>query len=206
MRTFTQAQEFFVHTRDKLKQTGLALFARHGYEGTSLAHIAAETGIKKPSIYNHFPNKAALFLAIFEDVESGIVTLIDDSLTHSRGLPTRARFERLIRACATFIRREHQGVFYKRYLLFPPTDVAADVAAISNDNENRINAHLHTLFTEGRQSGELRALPEAQFIAAFYCLMDGLFAENFYYDADTFEQRLEGAWAGRRRGHAGTCI
>ena len=86
-------------------------------------------------------------------------------------------------------------MFYKRYLLFPPTDVAADVAAISNDNENRINAHLHTLFTEGRQSGELRALPEAQFIAAFYCLMDGLFAENFYYDADTLEQRLEGAWA-----------
>ncbi|MCK0769993.1 TetR/AcrR family transcriptional regulator [Chromohalobacter canadensis] len=191
----TQAQGRSVHTREKLKHTGLALFAQHGYEGTSLAQIAAETGIKKPSIYNHFPNKAALFLAIFEEVESGIVALIDDSLTRSHDLPTRERLERLIRSCATFIRREHQGVFYKRYLLFPPTDVATQVAAISNDNERRINAHLHVLFEDGRQAGELRALPEAQFIAAFYCLMDGLFAENFYYDADTFERRLEGAWA-----------
>ena len=37
-----------------------ALFARQGYDGTSLRQIAQGAGIKEPGLYNHFSGKQAL--------------------------------------------------------------------------------------------------------------------------------------------------
>jgi TetR/AcrR family transcriptional repressor of mexJK operon len=36
-------------------------FTEHGYEGTSIDAIAAESGVSKVTIYSYFPTKAALF-------------------------------------------------------------------------------------------------------------------------------------------------
>lgn len=44
-------------TANRIKAVALSHFARYGYEGTSLANIAQEVGIKKPSIYAHFKGK-----------------------------------------------------------------------------------------------------------------------------------------------------
>lgn len=49
-------------TSDRIKEVSLRHFARNGYEGASLAHIADDIGIKKQSIYSHFKGKDELFL------------------------------------------------------------------------------------------------------------------------------------------------
>lgn len=40
------------------------LFAKYGYEGTSLRQIAEAAGIKEPGLYNHFAGKQALYEAV----------------------------------------------------------------------------------------------------------------------------------------------
>lgn len=48
--------------KEKALDTALKLFWEHGYEGTSIALLAASIGINVPSLYAAFGNKEALFL------------------------------------------------------------------------------------------------------------------------------------------------
>src|SRR5215204_7416540 len=39
-------------------------FARHGYEGATVARLEQETGLSRGAIFNYFENKEALFVAL----------------------------------------------------------------------------------------------------------------------------------------------
>ncbi|GIO34256.1 MULTISPECIES: TetR/AcrR family transcriptional regulator [Paenibacillus] len=53
-------------TSKQLIEAAVGLFAHHGIEKTSLAMIAAEVGITKPSIYYHFASKDELVEKVFD--------------------------------------------------------------------------------------------------------------------------------------------
>lgn len=49
-------------TAYRIQEAAFARFAAQGFDATTLAEIAGDVGIKKPSIYAHFSGKQALFL------------------------------------------------------------------------------------------------------------------------------------------------
>lgn len=51
--------------REALLAAAIDLVYEHGYGGVSLDDIGARTGIAGPSVYNHFPTKAAILVAAF---------------------------------------------------------------------------------------------------------------------------------------------
>ncbi len=53
-------------TRDRILQEAAALFRAKGFNGTSMADLAAEVGITKSSLYHHFPSKQSLLAEIVE--------------------------------------------------------------------------------------------------------------------------------------------
>lgn len=53
-------------TRAHLIEVATRLFATHGYDGTSIDAVLAESGVSRGSLYHHFPGKEALYLAVFE--------------------------------------------------------------------------------------------------------------------------------------------
>src|SRR5580700_2750289 len=59
-------------TRAHLIEVATRLFATHGYDGTSIETVLAESGVSRGSLYHHFQSKDALFLAVLEGVGARI--------------------------------------------------------------------------------------------------------------------------------------
>lgn len=181
-------------TADRVYDTALSLFARCGYDGMSLSQLAHEVGIQKPSLYNHIDSKQALFMALVERVEAAFFDALDTSLTRYAEADVHTRLFELVCDLSRFILAEARGVFYKRYLLFPPETLAAEVRAVTGRSEARIDAALHDIHAQGLRDGVWLDLDERGFLDAFYCLMDGLFSERFMYSIDEYDRRVASIW------------
>lgn len=54
-------------------EAAVSAFARDGYDATKMDSIAAGAGITKPVLYDHFPSKQALFLAVLESIRDSLL-------------------------------------------------------------------------------------------------------------------------------------
>jgi AcrR family transcriptional regulator len=60
--------------REQLITVARALFAERGFEGTSVEEIAAQAGVSKPVVYEHFGGKEGLYAVV---VDREVRTLLD---------------------------------------------------------------------------------------------------------------------------------
>lgn len=67
-------------TRDHIIDAAQAIFARDGFAGAKMQEIADRVGIQRPSLFYHFKNKEALFVAAHEQVFARIERLFRESL------------------------------------------------------------------------------------------------------------------------------
>ena len=78
----------------EIVEAAAALFAQHGYEGTSVQRIADAVGYSKTGLLHRFPSKEALLDAVAESCSSSV----DDVLAAVRDLPAgRARDTEVVR-------------------------------------------------------------------------------------------------------------
>ena len=59
-----------MYTKEKILETALTLFAKNGYDGTSVEQIAQDVGIKAPSLYKHFKGKEDILNALIDIAEA----------------------------------------------------------------------------------------------------------------------------------------
>ena len=64
--------------RDEIQRAALALFTQYGYERTSVDAIAAEAGVSKRTVYNHFGDKENLFLSVTQQMFLWMIGLVDE--------------------------------------------------------------------------------------------------------------------------------
>lgn len=55
-----------MNTKEKIFNASLDLFSQKGYDSVSLREIAEAVGIRKSSIYSHYPSKESILMDIFD--------------------------------------------------------------------------------------------------------------------------------------------
>ena len=92
--------------RAQLVDVGRAVFAKRGYEATSVEEIADRAKVSKPIVYEHFGGKEGLYAVVVDREIEQIVTRIVDAM--SSGSP-RERLERAALAFLTYVQEEPDG-------------------------------------------------------------------------------------------------
>src|SRR6201982_1067051 len=60
--------------REQLLGIGRHLFAERGFEGTSIEEIAAQAGVSKPVVYEHFGGKEGLYAVVVDREAERLLT------------------------------------------------------------------------------------------------------------------------------------
>ena len=68
-------------TREKITRAAAELFCRQGFAATSVNDLLQAAGVKKGSLYFHFPGKDDLALEVLRQAEEGFMDFLDAALT-----------------------------------------------------------------------------------------------------------------------------
>lgn len=87
--------------RAQLLTAARTVFVSQGYHAAVMDEIADTAGVSKPVLYQHFPSKLALYLALLEASAGEMVQLVRDAIASSEH--NDARVHRAVQAYFTFI-------------------------------------------------------------------------------------------------------
>lgn len=181
-------------TQQQIIEESLLLFAHHGYENTSLSNIAERVGIKKPSLYNHFRNKEAIFSAVLQDVEERELEVLENITSSIKGCSIENQLHTIYRNYLDHMATSTEGLFFKRVTLFPQELFANEIKQVFLRVEQHLTSIVEQIFEKGKHEHVLRDVPSEVMTSAFYTLIDGLFLEENFYDKEVFEKRKQASW------------
>jgi AcrR family transcriptional regulator len=126
--------------RAQLIEVGRSVFAKRGYEATSVEEIAARAKVSKPIVYEHFGGKEGLYAVIVDREVEHIVSRIVQAL--SDGSP-RQRLEQAALAFLTYVEERPDG-FAVLLRDLPESRRSGEMPALMYDLAGRVGA----VFTE----------------------------------------------------------
>ena len=173
-RTVDQNEQIRAQSRRRIIDEALALFAEHGYEGTSVRMIAEAAGTSPGLLYNYFENKQALLHAIFAES----VAQVRASFALADAAAPGQRLERLIRGSFEIL--QHHASFWR--LSYGVRMQPAVLAGLGPE------LHEWTAMIRRTLKGYLRdagvAQPEVE-AAALFALIDGI-SQHYVLDPDRY--------------------
>jgi AcrR family transcriptional regulator len=126
--------------RAQLVDVGRVVFAKRGYEATSVEEIAERAGISKPIVYEHFGGKEGLYAVIVDREVEHIVASIVEAI--SSGTP-RERVEQAALAFLRYVQERPEG-FTILVRDAPATKRTGEMPGLMFDLADRVGA----VFTE----------------------------------------------------------
>lgn len=180
-------------TASRLQDAALARFARQGFDATSMAEIAADVGIKKPSIYAHFRNKDALYLSL-------IPLMIAAELDYAKGVlqggaQIRTQLHAYLQSIQLRFADSFRVQFWMRALYTPPGHLYDQVMAPMHGFMEQLEAIVLAAISESSLVPNAQQLSAEVLTRTYLGLIDCLQVELTYAGPAKFARRLQAVWA-----------
>jgi AcrR family transcriptional regulator len=180
--TMTRRQQQKDETRRLILDTAYALFEEQGYEKTTTRQLAIRAGVASGTVFQHFPDKASLLVAAFEDDLDAVIDRAFDTLPAAE---LRAQLVHLVREIFGFYARSPAlSRSLLKEILFLEGDPGDTLAGLMATFLGRVG----DLFQQAVDLGEMPVDTDvAQTLMAFFsfymtCLIGGVRGEVFQVD------------------------
>jgi AcrR family transcriptional regulator len=161
--------------REQVLRVAEALFARAGYRGVGLREIAAQVGIRAPSLFKHFDSKDALYNAVLLNIFARL-TEVAERLQGDA--PFAARLEQFLDGYVDLVASDpHVVPLLFRELMERSDAMDRDARRAAADIYRRIDTFLEA----GQRAGEFRKVDRFRFQMALTgaILYHGLAAKQY---------------------------
>lgn len=146
--------------RDQVLRAAEALFARAGYRGVGLREIAAQVGIRAPSLFKHFSSKHALYNEVLRNI---FVRLAEVGARLEDEGPFAARLEAFVHGYVDLVAGDpNVSQLLFRELMERSEVMDPETRAAAFEIYRRIDAFLEA----GQRAGEFRQVDRFRFQVA----------------------------------------
>jgi AcrR family transcriptional regulator len=94
--------------RRQLLDAALAVFVAQGYHAAAMDDIAEKAGVSKPVLYQHFPGKRELYLALLDESAESLLDALRTAMSSTTD--NKARLRATMRAYYTYV-EDKTGAF-----------------------------------------------------------------------------------------------
>lgn len=128
-------------------ETAWKLFYRDGYRAVGIDTLLAEAGVAKMTLYNHFPSKEALIVAVLEKRSAGLLAAIDRAMDEAGRSATKRLLSVFDGLKAWFATDDFKGCAFIRALSeYPEPDHPIHRAAWAH--KRAVNSRLRAIAEE----------------------------------------------------------
>src|SRR5919201_5483283 len=130
--------------RAQLIDVGRTVFAKRGYDGTSVEEIAEHAKVSKPIVYEHFGGKEGLYAVVIDREMEYVVRRIAEAI--ATGSP-RERVERAALAFLTYV-KDHPDGFAVLAHGAPVASATGGMSSLLNEVAERVGDIFAATFKE----------------------------------------------------------
>lgn len=174
-----------MQTKLKIIETTYFLFAENGMNFT-LNDIANEVGIKKASIYAHFPSKESLLSEVLNNEIDKYFTEIEDK---SKNL--EEFFNSVINYYGTSKKKLR---FWKRLLFFPPSEIGSEITGRITTLSSKRFQHVKSLVLKGLPESAEKDIKAERLAILILSVIHGFLSMEIIYENCNIESRHQEEW------------